>query len=227
CAIITEGMDTRGSNRTPSMYQKIRKRIEEVIAITPANVGIFCGSYTILNSLLKDDQIRDMIIPMARKYGKRLFIENPANSARKNNEMLDQFKSSSKGTGAVLFGVCGGKNSEGEDYPGDFMNAVVIVGVPYPLQTPRVKAKIEYYDKKFKGRGWNYTYLYPTMQRANQASGRPIRKETDRGVIIFLDERFKQRKLFNWISEWIRKELRILPDRKNNIRALLQKFWDI
>ena len=28
--------------------------------------------------------------------------------------------------GAVLLGVCGGRNSEGEDYPGDYMNAVVI-----------------------------------------------------------------------------------------------------
>jgi len=87
------------------------------------------------------------------KYDKRLYIEKSQNSASKNAKMLDQFKKCSKKNGAVLLGVCGGRNSEGEDYPGDFMNAVIIVGIPYHLQTPRVKAKIAYYDRQFNRQG--------------------------------------------------------------------------
>lgn len=52
-----------------------------------------------------------------------------------------------------------------------------------------------------------FGYLYPAMQRANQASGRSIRKETDKGAIIFMDSRFKDK--IGWISEWVRKEIMV------------------
>jgi len=150
---------------------------------------------------------------------KRLFVEQRNLSASENALLLSNFKDRSKKGGAVLLGVCGGRNSEGEDYPGDYMNAVVIAGLPYHLPTPRVKAKINYYDKVFRKQGWLFAYLYPAMQRANQASGRPIRKESDKGVIIFMDDRFIKRK--NWISDWVRKEIEIVSD----IKGPIKEFW--
>ena len=48
---------------------------------------------------------------------------------------------------------------------------------------------IEYYDKKF-GRGWDYGYVIPAMNKAMQAAGRCIRTEKDHGVIVYLDERY-------------------------------------
>jgi len=119
--------------------------------------------------------------------------------------------------------VCGGRNSEGEDYPGDHMNSVIIAGFPYHLPTPRVNAKIEYYDKVFDKQGWNFAYLYPAVQRANQASGRPIRQIKDKGAIIFMDFRFKQK--YKWISEWIRKELEVMPDKEGVLTKNLYPFW--
>ena len=106
------------------------------------------------------------------------------------------------------------------------MNAVIIVGIPYHLQTPRVKAKISYYDKQFNRQGWNFAYLYPAMQRANQASGRPIRKETDKGAIIFMDDRFKTRNPFRWISDWVKREVKPAPDQKGFIAKSLRAFWN-
>ena len=165
------------------------------------------------------------IIPMVQSSGKKLYVENSGNSASENAKLLKTFKAMSypPKKGAVLLGVCGGRNSEGEDYPGDFMNAVIIVGIPYHLPTPRVDAKIKYYDKQFNGQGWVFAYLYPAMQRANQASGRPIRKESDKGVIVFMDSRFKKR--LGWISEWVNKEVRIIQDKKNLIKDFLLDFW--
>ena len=184
---------------------------------TPANVGIFCASYKILRGLRSNDI--ELII---KKSKKKLFIEEPGLSASENALMLADFKSmaSPSNNGAVLLGVCGGRNSEGEDYPGGFMNAVIIAGFPYHLPTPRVKAKIEYYDKVFNKQGWNFGYLYPAIQRANQASGRPIRKISDKGAIVFLDSRFKQK--YNWISKWVRKEIEIVPDKKD---AIIEKLY--
>jgi len=54
-----------------------------------------------------------------------------------------------------------------------------------------------------------FGYLYPAMQRANQASGRSIRKETDKGAIIFMDSRFKDKILdFDSLSDEINNSLK-------------------
>ncbi len=220
-ALITEGVDTKRENRTSTMFIKMIKKIDEVLYCTPANVGIFCASYKVLKALLQNG-----ITDIALKNNKRLFVEEPGLSASENALLVEDFKSMVKNpdTGAVLLGVCGGRNSEGEDYPGDTMNSVIIAGFPYHLPTPRTEAKIHYYDKVFNNQGWNFAYLYPAIQRANQASGRPIRKLTDKGAIIFMDSRFKQK--YNWISDWIQKEIEIIPDQKNAIIQSLFPFWN-
>ena len=219
-ALIIEGVDTTYNNRNSFMYKKIINRIVEIISYTPANIGIFCASYKILNDLIMAG-----IKISIEKTGKKVYSEDRGKNASQNAEMLKHFKISSRPPhkGAVLLGVCGGRNSEGEDYPGDFMNAVIIVGIPYHFQSPRVKAKIEYYNKVFNRQGWVFAYLYPAMQRANQASGRPIRKESDKGVIVFMDSRFKDR--IGWISDWVKKEIQIIPANKS-LRNQLSIFWN-
>jgi len=220
-ALIIDGVNTKNENRKPFMYQKIIEKVEEVIVNTPANVGIFCASYKILNDLRMNG-----IIPMIQGTGKKLFIEDTRNSASDNANLLNKYKLRSRSPykGAVLLGVCGGRNCEGEDYPGDFMNGVIIIGIPYHLQTPRVKAKITFYNKAFNNQGWPFAYLYPAMQRANQASGRPIRKENDKGVIVFMDSRFKEKK--GWISDWVRNEIKLTPNRKGIISSKIKNFWN-
>jgi len=220
-ALIIDGVDTRRKNRTSQMYRKMITKIDEILYCTPANVGIFCASYRILNALIENG-----IESIVHKNNKKLFIEEPRLSASENSILVKKFKlmAENNNNGAVLLGVCGGRNSEGEDYPGDFMNSVIIAGFPYHLLTPRVDAKIKYYDQVFNKQGWNFAYLYPAVQRANQASGRPIRKLTDKGAIIFMDSRFKTKS--NWISEWIRKEVKIVPDKPNVIKENLSLFWN-
>ncbi|KKL83421.1 hypothetical protein LCGC14_1974900 [marine sediment metagenome] len=218
-AVITEGVDTKGVNRNPTMFKKIIKKINEVLISTPENVGIFCASYKILRGLLSNG-----IEVVIKKNNKKLFTEEPGLTASENTFLVDDFKSMASNGGAVLLGVSGGRNSEGEDYPGDYMNAVVIVGIPYHLPTPRVKAKIKYYDQMFNKQGWNFGYLYPAIQRANQASGRPIRKISDKGAIIFMDSRFKDKS--KWISGWVRKEIKVIPDEPNVLIQHLSSFWN-
>jgi DNA excision repair protein ERCC-2 len=220
-ALIIEGIDTRRESRTAIMYKKIIERIDEILYCTPANVGIFCASYKVLDALVKNN-----IEAVIRKNNKTLFIEEPGLSATQNSYMVKDFKSMAESTdrGGVLLGVCGGRNSEGEDYPGKTMNSVIIVGLPYHLPTPRINAKIDYYDEVFDKQGWNFAYLYPAMQRANQASGRPIRKVTDKGAIIFMDSRFKQK--FQWIADWVKKVIEIIPDKPNAITQNLYPFWN-
>ena len=67
--------------------------------------------------------------------------------------MVSNFKKCGDRNGAVFLGVQGGRTSEGVDFPGNQMNSVAVVGIPYAEPTPRVKAQIEYYDKYFPGLG--------------------------------------------------------------------------
>jgi len=62
------------------------------------------------------------------------------------------YDDSKKGkSGAILFGVCRGKISEGLDFSDKAARAVVIVGVPYPsLVDSRTILKREYLDKRAK-----------------------------------------------------------------------------
>jgi len=218
-ALIVEGVDTKRESRNPGMFKKMIEKIDEVLYCTPANVGVFCASYQILKGLLLNG-----IEAVVNKSKKKLFIEERGLSASENSLIVEDFKSMASNGGAVLLGVCGGRNSEGEDYPGDYMNAVIIAGFPYHLPTPRVKAKIEYYDKVFDKQGWEFAYLYPAIQRANQASGRPIRKLKDKGALVFMDSRFRSQS--SWISNWVREELEIIPDKKNAITQNLYPFWN-
>ncbi|MBD3340784.1 MAG: DNA repair helicase, partial [Candidatus Lokiarchaeota archaeon] len=219
-ALITEGFSTSKRDRTPETFLKIVRTLYDVFRSSPANVGVFCASYTVLNSLRMYG-----IVEAARKARKKLFIEQSGLSASENSLLLEDYKSCGKEeNGAVLLGVCGGRNSEGEDFPGTDMTTVVIVGIPYHLPTAKTDATIRYYDKVFHKKGWVYAYLAPSMQRANQASGRPIRKLDDKGAIIFMDERFADKQ--PWISAWLRNRVKTLPEYDlPRLKQVLKSFW--
>ena len=102
--------------------------------------------------------------------------------------LLDEFKKH-KEEGSVLLAVTAGNFGEGVDLPGDLLKAVIVVGLPLQKPSLEIKELINYYDKKFQ-KGWDYAYIYPAIIKVLQNAGRCIRSEEDKGVIIFLDERF-------------------------------------
>jgi DNA excision repair protein ERCC-2 len=46
-----------------------------------------------------------------------------------------------------------------------------------------------YYQRHF-GAGFEYAYTIPAMAKAIQSAGRVIRSESDRGIIVLMDNRF-------------------------------------
>ena len=69
------------------------------------------------------------------------------------------------------------------------LNGVIVVGIPLQRPDLETKALINYYEKRF-GKGWEYGYVLPAITKVLQNAGRCIRSETDKGAIIFLDERY-------------------------------------
>jgi DNA excision repair protein ERCC-2 len=202
-ALVCLGVSTAMEKRTPAMYQAIIKRVAEVVQNTPANTGIFAASFDVLNALVAEG--------LEKALDKPLFHERRGMSSKANEKMVAEFKACGERDGAVFLGVQGGRTSEGVDFPGNQMNSVIIVGVPYAEPTPRVKAQISYYEKCFPELGRKYGYVLPAMKKASQAAGRPIRTLEDRGAIVFLDYRFATSYCSSFLPSWMRNGLKVLP----------------
>lgn len=215
--IVCLGVSTALQKRTSNMYKTMIKRIIEVVDNTPANSGIFTASFGVLSSLLNEG--------LEKALNKPLFYEYRGMSSKINEKLVTDFKSYSKKDGAVFLGVQGGRTSEGVDFPGDQMNSVLVVGVPYAEPKPRVKAQVSYYEKCFPGRGQQYGYLLPAMKKATQSAGRPIRTLYDKGAIIFLDYRFATYFCRSFLPEWINERLKVIPNKEDILSKEIKEFF--
>jgi Rad3-related DNA helicase len=83
----------------------------------------------------------------------------------------------------------GGVFSEGIDLSGNRLIGAAIVGTGVPQLSLRGDTLRDIYEKQY-GSGYAYAYLYPGLSRVFQAAGRVIRSETDRGMVLLLDDRF-------------------------------------
>lgn len=212
------GVTTALADRTPTMYQTIIERITEVVQNTPANTGVFAASFDVLNSLIQAG--------LSQAIDKPLFSESRGMSSKANETMVSKFKESAEKDGAVFLGVQGGRTSEGVDFPGDQMNSVIIVGIPYAEPTPRVKAQIEYYEKRFPRLGREYGYVLPAMKKASQAAGRPIRTLEDMAAIIFMDYRFTTNYCRSFLPLWVRQDIKTIPDKAGELAQEVYDFFN-
>ena len=191
-SLVIPDTTTRFTRRKPEEFQKIAEWCAQVVNSIPGNVAVFFPSY----------YVRDKVAPeFERKSRKSIFSEQQGLSKRERMEMLEQFKEYSD-LGAVFLGVTGGSFGEGIDLPGKFLRGVVVVGVPLDSPDLETQSLIDYYEKLF-GAGWDYGYIFPAMNRVVQAAGRAIRSETDRGVVVLIDERFTWKNYFKCLPvEW-------------------------
>ncbi len=215
--LVCKGVSTLYGSRGAESYAKMVSKISEVTRNTPANTGIFCASYGILDGLLSAG--------LEKAVTKPLFLEKQKIKSTEQDTLLDEYKAMSKRGGAVLAGVMGGRFSEGEDYPGDEMNSVIIVGVPYPKPTAKVNAQISYYESIFPGKGREYGYIIPAMRKASQAAGRPFRNLDDRGVVVFMDYRFSTSYVKRFLPAWIKERIHEVEDDPGALQRVVRDFF--
>ena len=124
--------------------------------------------------------------------GITLKAQLPGMGEAERNAFLDAFRRRRPGTLLGLV-VMGGVFAEGIDLPGNMLSGAAIVGVGFPqlsLERAALSAALE--EEGEPGDGMMGAYLYPGMERVLQAAGRVIRTETDRGVVLLIDERYRQ-----------------------------------
>ena len=178
-SLIVTNATTSYRQRTAQEFERLAKGIAEATNAVPGNSLVFFPSYALLQS------IGHIFTKLSTKTVLR---ESQGLSKQERLELLELFKKHHR-TGAVLLATTSGSYGEGIDLPGNLLRCVVVVGIPLQPPTLEVRELIKYYDHKFK-KGREYGYFYPAFIKILQNAGRCIRSETDRGVLIFYDERY-------------------------------------
>jgi len=111
---------------------------------------------------------------------------------------LDQFTEHSQGIG---FAVLGGAFGEGIDLPGARLIGAFIATLGLPQLNP-VNEQMKLRMGAIFGSGYDYTYLYPGLQKVVQAAGRVIRSQQDRGVVMLIDDRFGEGQVRQLLPRW-------------------------
>lgn len=181
-------------SRDKQMFQTIHDRLRDIINAQDRNTALFFPSFNLMDKML------DMGLVQCTRG--KVYANERNQDQRDLMTMVKAFKA---GKGELMCSVIGGRISEGMDFPGEELEVVALVGIPFPKPTARQRALVDYYDRKF-GLGWEYAITAPTTRKMLQAIGRIQRNPTDRGVAVILDHRAR---MFN----------RFIPN--------LQMSWDI
>ena len=115
-------------------------------------------------------------------------------------EFLGRFTDSSQ---CIAFAVLGGAFAEGIDLPGKRLIGAFLATLGLPQLNP-VNEQIRERMQALFGAGYDYTYLYPGLQKVVQAAGRVIRTPSDEGVVHLMDDRFAQAQVRALLPTWWR-----------------------
>ena len=113
-------------------------------------------------------------------------------SEPERDAFLARFTPASEGIG---FAVLGGAFGEGIDLPGSRLIGAFIATLGLPQINPVNEAMKERV-------GYDYTYLFPGIQKVVQAAGRVIRTSDDQGVVVLLDDRFGRADVQRLLPIW-------------------------
>ncbi len=163
--------------RDPSIFSRMEKNIAKLCNNVEKNTLVFFPSYGMM---------RKMRPFLERDVKKNVYWEE-SGQQRLTMKALTDFR---KGRNGVFFTVMGGSIAEGIDFPGEELCFAIIVGIPYPPPTLVTRAMSDMFDQKYgRGVGWRYTSEVPALRKMQQAIGRLIRTETDRGMAVIFDNR--------------------------------------
>jgi len=199
---------TKYTKRSEEQFRQIAKNCAEITNKADRCSIIFFPSYSIMNI------VREHFMSITNKT---VFTEKQKLTKEEKEEFLLNFKSH-KEKGAVLLAVSSGSFGEGIDLPG-ILSCVVVAGLPLQKPDLEIKQLIKYYDRKF-GNGWDYGYVMPAITKCMQNAGRCIRSETDKGAIIFLDERYAWPQYFRCFPKgW---EVEIMGEISNRLKDFFE-----
>ena len=211
---IGTDVSTRYTRRGESTYQRFARYIAVMAEQKKGNYMAFFPSYRFLEEVhtcfleCVDHEV-DSICQVS-------YMDE-----EQREEFLEEFEREREKS-LVAFCVMGGIFSEGIDLTDDKLIGAVIAGTGLPQVCTEREILKQYFNVADMD-GFDYAYLYPGMNKVLQSAGRVIRTESDRGVILLLDDRFRAmryREVFP--REWQQYQLGSVKNLEQEIRT----FWE-
>jgi len=153
--------------------------------------------------------------------GTDIVLQTPNMPEQEREQFLERFSSENPNT-LIGFVVMGGIFGEGIDLIGDRLSGAAVIGVGLPGLDPERDLIREHFNA-VNGKGFEFAYQYPGINRVCQAGGRVIRSDNDRGIILLIDQRFSFARYYSLLPEaWQMKAIRSPSLLEEELRA----FWD-
>ena len=127
-----------------------------------------------------------------------IWVQSAGMGEAQRSEFLARFVPEGQGIG---FAVLGGAFGEGIDLPGTRLIGAFIATLGLSQVNP-VNEQIRERMQSCLGNGYEYTYLYPGIQKVVQAAGRVIRTTQDHGVVHLMDDRFARPEIRSLLPQW-------------------------
>ncbi|MBU6951450.1 ATP-dependent DNA helicase [Hahella sp. HN01] len=152
--------------------------IQQSIASRPGNYWVFTPAFSYMEQLTER---------FAKLYPEIEFAQQTRQASQEDQQrFLTRFR---KARELLGFTVIGGVYGESIDMVGDSLVGCIILGPGLPQISP-VNEQISAYFERQGMDGFAYAYQLPGWQKVVQAAGRVIRTESDKGVVILVDDRF-------------------------------------
>lgn len=200
--------------RGPKQYEKMAQYLERMVRAKSGNYMAFFPSYRMLND------VYEMAMELGLFSGMDVIRQTPHLLEEEREEFLERFRNPK----APVLGFCilGGIFSEGIDLAGSCLIGTAIIGTGLPMVCTEREIQLQYFADR-EEKGFEYAYLYPGMNKVQQAAGRVIRTMEDKGIILLLDERFVTRQVVDTFPvEWEDYQIVTL----DTVEKKLSGFWE-
>lgn len=186
---IVSRISTRYVHRQASLAP-IVELLARQFAARPGNYLAFFSSFDYLQ------QVAELLAREHRHIP--LWLQSRGMDEASRQDFLQQFRAEGQGIG---FAVLGGAFGEGIDLPGTKLIGAFVATLGLPQLNP-LNEQMKQRMAALFGSGYDYTYLYPGLQKVVQAAGRVIRSQTDRGVLMLIDDRFAESRVRQLLPGW-------------------------
>ena len=211
CCMIADHISTRYGDRNASL-PNIIEMIYAATSIKKGNYIIFAPSYAYMHQI---HEAFALCYPSVKTT-----MQSSNMSETMKQEFLSSFDQNNKLH--LYFCVIGGMFSEGIDLKQEKLIGAIIVGVGLAQINPQQDLIMRHFEEKHH-MGFAYAYQFPGMNKVLQSAGRVIRSDQDKGMILFIDERYTSSRYLTLLPPHYRHYQRVRTPAQ--AMHLLENFW--
>lgn len=213
CLVAYDSISTKLTYRRDTAHE-CAEVIVETISQREGNYIVYFPSYDYMKRVCK---VFARLMP-----GYPIVMQRQGMSYRERERFINLFNDRSR-DGVIGFCVLGGMFSEGIDLSGDSLIGAIVVGTGMPSLSAERNIMEAYYNED-NGRGHEFAYVCPGINKVMQAAGRVIRSENDKGIVVLMDDRYSEPGMKMLLPpHW--RHIKYTGD-LTSLGVILSDFWD-